>query len=90
MCFLAKRLYQKMRNDPGIILTFWQKLQMHTGNKQLVENWRPPRGRVGGAARQGAPWGGAARRGAWGGYTGVGTPQKIIQSPDRLYKALEY
>ena len=33
-------------------------------------------------AREGAP-----AEGPRGGYTGVGTPQKTIQSSDRLYKA---
>ena len=38
-------------------------------------------------SRNSPPCGGAARRWAWGGYTGMGTPQKTIRSPDRLYKA---
>ena len=58
----------------------------------------PRRPVVGGAGRRGAPWegrpprgpvgGGRTRRGAGGGdRLGWGHPQKIIQSPDRLYKA---
>ena len=61
----------------------------------------PPRGPVGvgppaegprggKAPDEGPRGGGAARRGPGGGYTGVGTPQKTIKSPDRLYKAPEY
>ena len=93
-------IFQKLENDgASFAITRWQdKPELRICRRGPVQGPPAEGPRGGRAARRGAPWGkgrpprgpvrGAARRGAWGGgYTGVGTPQKTLQSPNRQYKA---